>query len=78
MRALRHKGAHLDVLRRQQHNGRPPRRDPFAGAVQRIEDQSCCRCTLPFLRKIPFAPGQCRFQRPHARLGRRYLITPLP
>ena len=55
---LGHKGAHLDVLRRQQRDDRVAGGDPFALAVERVENQAGLRRGLLLCVKIPLRLGE--------------------
>ena len=55
---------------------RPAGGDPFALAVERVEDQPGLRRGLALLRQVPFRLRQRRLRRAHVRLGRGDLVLP--
>ena len=61
---LRHKGAHLDVRRRQQRHHRPARRDPFALPIERVEDQAGLRRRSAASAKGPNPPWPAPLRAP--------------
>ena len=57
---LRHERAHLDVLRRQQDDDGPARRDPFSLAIEGVEDEARPAGRTAASAKGPIPPGVSR------------------
>ncbi len=74
--ALRHEDAHFDGGRREQDDDGPAGGDPFALAVERVEDEPGLRRGLAALGQVPFRLRQDGLGRARFRLGRGDLVFP--